>query len=148
MRDSENAPEGSYQPETVMAHVSHLSPRAQAEIEQIARIVRSTFGHGADVEDCRILRITLTAPKSVPDEATGYVFAVKVSSRECAGDEHLDFARRAISAEIGPDRSVTLAITAARAGKHPEGITLYDAASDSPLNARERPRLPVSKNLH
>jgi len=151
MRGNQDDPDDNYSPGAVMARVGHLSVRAQRETEQITRIIRSTFGHGggAIADEARIVRIVLTAPLSAAEEADGYGFAIEVNSPECADEAHWDFTRKVIAAELGTERAVM--VRAAMTGPECErlvGPVLYDAATDTPLNARELPRNPGRKGLH
>ena len=151
MRGNQDDPDDNYSPGAIMARVGHLSVRAQRETEQITRIIRSTFGHGggAIADEARIVRIVLTAPLSAAEEADGYGFAIEVNAPEWADEAHWDFTRKVIAAEIGTERAVM--VRAAMTGPECErlvGPVLYDAATDTPLNARELPRNPGRKGLH
>lgn len=151
MRGNQDYPDDDYAPEAIMARVGHLSARAQRDVEQIARIIRSTFGHGGSAlpEDGRIVRIVLTGPASASTEADGYSFAIVVNRPDCADEGQWDFTREVIAAEIGAERSVMLSATAAgSASVQPAGPIIYDAATDVPLNARELLRNPAAKDLH
>lgn len=129
-----------YDPAAVMARVGHLPPQAQREIEQISRIVRAAFGYDeADMPtQGRIVRIALTSPCAdlAADSGTimGYDFHITVNLPECADEAHWGFARRLIAVEIGGSRPVALTVEAACDS---DGIVLYDAKADFPLNARE-----------
>lgn len=130
----------NYDPRTVMARVGHLPERAQRDIEQISRILRTAFGYDEAEMSAhgRIISIALTGPCADLDAhggtIAGYDFHIMVNLPECADDGHWHFARRLVVSEIGACRPVTLTVDATGESA---GIILYDASADIPLNARE-----------
>lgn len=93
--------------------------------------------------DGRIESIALIGPCAdrTADSGTiaGYDFHITVNLPECADEAHWRFARRLIASEIGAHHPVTLTVDVAGESA---GITLYDAETDFPLNARELPFRP------
>jgi len=140
MNDQPDFLDDGYDPAAVMARVDHLPSAAQREIEQISRIVRVAFGYDeADMPaQGRIVRIALIGPCAdlAADSGTiaGYDFRIAVNLPECADEAHWGFARRLVAAEIGAARPVTLTV---EVSSDSDGIILYDAETDFPLNARE-----------
>lgn len=129
-----------YDPAAIMSRVCHLPPDAQRDVEQISRLIRAAFGYGGPdlAQEGRIVRIALTgccADRQCPEDAIeGYDLHVLVNLPECTEAAHWQFARRLIAAEIGDRHPVTLTV---ESGTLADGIVIYDAAIDLPLNARE-----------
>lgn len=140
MNELRNVLDDGYNPAAIRARVGHLPSDAQREIEQISRILRAAFGYGeADMPARgRIVRIALTGLcadlVAKGGAITNYDFHINVNLPECADEAHWRFARRLVAAEIGAARLLTLTV---EVSSDSDGIILYDAERDFPLNARE-----------